>query len=334
MAANLNMNRHRVTNVLDPSFGSDAATKGFLERFIKSVDNLPVAELASLINSKIGDKFLDMKGSKIRNLGAPTASSDAATRLYVDNSIAAAVSGIAPSEPAASEDILSKSTADRTYLKLDGATVMTGNLDLGRNSIKNLRDPALGSDAASRGFVERVSALNVKYEGATADINMQQHRITNLLDPREPQDCATKKYVDDIFADRLIGSFDLFMNVLSETHSPNEITIPLNSKVGNTIKLIFTISSTIRPPSASEDITAINRSTHFVTPFAVTDNISATEFFHSTILDLTIFSPDGHTKICHAFIKPFNTDSSSLNVTFATGTGNYIRRIKVDIYKN
>ena len=134
MAANLNMNRHRVTNVLDPSFGSDAATKGFLERFIKSVDNLPVAELASLTNSKIGDKFLDMKGDKIKNPGAPTASSDAATRLYVDNSIAAAVSGIAPSEPAASEDILSKSTADRTYLKLDGTTVMTGNLDLGRNS--------------------------------------------------------------------------------------------------------------------------------------------------------------------------------------------------------
>ena len=334
MAANLNMNRHRVTNVLDPSFGSDAATKGFLERFIKSVDNLPVAELASLINSKIGDKFLDMKGSKIRNLGAPTASSDAATRLYVDNSIAAAVSGIAPSEPAASEDILSKSTADRTYLKLDGGSVMTGGLDMGRFGIRQLREPTVGSDAATKGFVERVSALNVKYEGATADINMQQHRIANLLDPREPQDCATKKYVDDIFADRLIGSFDLFMNVLSETHSPKEITIPLNSKVGNTIKLIFTISSTIRPPSASEDITAINRSTHFVTPFAVTDNISATEFFHSTILDLTIFSPDGHTKICHAFIKPFNTDSSSLNVTFATGTGNYIRRIKVDIYKN
>ena len=221
-----------------------------------------------------------------------------------------------------------------SVVKLDGSAIITQTLNMGRNSIKNLRDPIVGNEAATKGFVERVSALNVKYEGATADINMQQHRIANLLDPREPQDCATKKYVDDIFADRLIGSFDLFMNVLSETHSPKEITIPLNSKVGNTIKLIFTISSTIRPPSASEDITAINRSTHFVTPFAVTDNISATEFFHSTILDLTIFSPDGHTKICHAFIKPFNTDSSSLNVTFATGTGNYIRRIKVDIYKN
>ena len=330
MAANLNMGRHRVTNVLEPSSSSDAANRGFLERFIKVLDNLPVAELASTIISKIGDKFLDMKGSKIRNLGAPTASSDATTKSYVDTAVSTAIAGVAPSE-----DALSRSTADSTYLKLDGKSVMTGTLDLGRNSIKNLREPSLGSDAGTKGYIDRNNALNVKYEGATADINMQQHRISNLLDPREAQDSATKKYVDDnLFANRLIGSYDLFMNVLSETHSPEEITIPLNSKVGNTIKLIFTISSTIKPPSASENITAINRSTHFVTPFAVTDNISATEFFHSTILDLTIFSPDGLTKVCHAFVKPINTDSLSLNVTFATGTGNYIRRIKVDIYKN
>ena len=44
MTANLNMGRHRANNVLDPSSGSDVATKGFLERFVKAVDNLPVAE--------------------------------------------------------------------------------------------------------------------------------------------------------------------------------------------------------------------------------------------------------------------------------------------------
>jgi hypothetical protein len=45
---------------------------------------------------------------------------------------------------------------------------MTGNLDLGRNSIKNLKDPALGSDACTKGYVDRANALNVKYEGATS----------------------------------------------------------------------------------------------------------------------------------------------------------------------
>jgi hypothetical protein len=139
MAANLNMGRHRVTNVLHPSSGSDAATKGFLERFIKVLDNLPVAELASFIISKIGDKFLDMKGNKIRNLGSPTATSDAASKGYVDTSIAIAVSGIAAGGPAVSEDTLSKSTADSTYLKLDGTSVMGGGLNMGRFAITHLR---------------------------------------------------------------------------------------------------------------------------------------------------------------------------------------------------
>ena len=52
MAANLYMGRHRVTNVLDPSSGSDAATRGFLERFVRTLDNLPVAELVNTVISK------------------------------------------------------------------------------------------------------------------------------------------------------------------------------------------------------------------------------------------------------------------------------------------
>jgi hypothetical protein len=122
MAATLNMGRHRVTNVLDPSSGSDAVTKGFLDRFIKVLDNLPVVELASSIISKTGDKLIDMKGNKIKNLGSPTATNDAASKGYVDTSIANAVSGITPGSPAATEDLLSKSTADSTYLKLDGSS--------------------------------------------------------------------------------------------------------------------------------------------------------------------------------------------------------------------
>jgi hypothetical protein len=128
MAANLNMGRHRVTNVLEPLSSGDAINKGFLERFIRVLDNLPVTELARTILSKIGDKFLDMKGNKIVNLGVPTAANEAATKDYVDTAISNAVSDIAPNEPTISEDTLSKSTADSTYLKLDGSSVMGGLL--------------------------------------------------------------------------------------------------------------------------------------------------------------------------------------------------------------
>jgi hypothetical protein len=44
MAANLNMNRNKIINVLDPVSGSDVATRGFIERLLNSLNNLPVAE--------------------------------------------------------------------------------------------------------------------------------------------------------------------------------------------------------------------------------------------------------------------------------------------------
>jgi hypothetical protein len=158
MAANLNMGRHRVTNVLDPSSGSDAVTRGFLERFVKILDNLPVAELLS----QIGDKLLDMRGNKIKNPGTPTATNDAASKGYADTSIANAVSGITAGgptggagSPASREDTLSKSTADSTYLKLDGSSAMGGGLNMGRFAINHLREPSTGSDAATKGYIDR-----------------------------------------------------------------------------------------------------------------------------------------------------------------------------------
>jgi hypothetical protein len=80
------------------------------------------------------------------------------------------------------------------------------SLDMGRNSLKNNRDPTVGNEVATKSYIDR---NNVRYDGATADINMQQHKLTNLPDPRCDHDCATKKYVDDcIFTDRMIGSYE------------------------------------------------------------------------------------------------------------------------------
>jgi hypothetical protein len=212
MAANLNMGRHRVTNVLDPSSGSNAVTRGFLERFVKILYKLPVAELLS----KIGDKFLDMKGSKIRNLGVPTASSDAASKVYVDTSIANTVSGITAGgptgggSPASTEDTLSKSTADSTYLKLDGTSTMGGSLNMGRFAITHLREPSTGSDAATKGYIDRavvplvstVTELSnnvVKLDGKsvmTGNLDLGRNSINNLKDPALGSDACTKGYVD------------------------------------------------------------------------------------------------------------------------------------------
>ena len=143
----------------------------------------------NLDGSSVMGGGLDMGRFRTRNVREPSLGSDVGTKGYIDMSVVPLASTVAE--------------LSNSVVKSEGSSVMTENLDMGRNSIKNLRDPALGSDAATKGYFDRNNALNVRYDGATADINMQQHKITTLLDPRDAQDCATKKYVDDnnMFAD-------------------------------------------------------------------------------------------------------------------------------------
>ena len=72
MTADLYMNKHRVTGLLDPVTGSDALTKGYYER----VKNTATANL-------------DMGGFNIINLKEPTLSKHAVTKQYADNIITA-----------------------------------------------------------------------------------------------------------------------------------------------------------------------------------------------------------------------------------------------------
>jgi hypothetical protein len=128
-----------------------------------TLSNLPVTELTSTTLSKIGDKFLDMKGQKIRNLDSPKAISDGATKGYVDVAIAA-VKAAAPAggEQSAgcvgeleSEDVLTRTVGDNTYVKIDGTFIMGGGLDMGRFGIMNVRDPSLGSGVSTNGYTDR-----------------------------------------------------------------------------------------------------------------------------------------------------------------------------------
>ena len=65
----------------------------------------------------------DMVGKKLRNVGAPSANTDAATKKYVDDNSSGPADG-------------------SVFLKLDGTKKMTGNLDMNNNQILNLPSPA------------------------------------------------------------------------------------------------------------------------------------------------------------------------------------------------
>jgi hypothetical protein len=190
---------------------------------------------------------LNMGRFAITHLREPSTGSDACTKGYIDRSVVPLVSTVAE--------------LSNNVVKKDGTIAMTVNLDLGRNSIQNVKDPAQGSDACTKGYVDRsitpltnsINRLNflaIKATGVEVNIDMQNHKFHNLRDPQDPQDAATKKYVDNnIFANRLIGSYEQIRTLARDLGAVyDDIRIPLvdlTDNPGNTIKIVFAITTTM-----------------------------------------------------------------------------------------
>ena len=91
MAGNINMDGRKITGLVDPVDDSDAVRKHYVDaNFAKSVNdtepddsgNVEIDVLPKAGGTMTGD--LDMGGMALKNLKAPSAGTDAATKAYVD----------------------------------------------------------------------------------------------------------------------------------------------------------------------------------------------------------------------------------------------------------
>ena len=90
---------------------------------------------------------------------------------------------------------VTKQYADNTFVDAAGDT-MSGNLDMGANTITNVADPTTDDHVGDRGYNDARYLELAGTNPMAAILNMGSHRITSVTDPSSTQDAATKNYVD------------------------------------------------------------------------------------------------------------------------------------------
>ena len=156
----------------------------------------------------------DMINKKLRNVGAPSVNSDAATKKYVDDNSTGSpktsnltvdsninmnnhriTNLVAPQD---SKDPATKYYVDNTFLDRDGSYPMKGNLNMDNNKILNIPSPTGPKQPTPLAFTDLKYLHVAGTNKMTSNLNMDNKKIINLRPPTASTDAATKKYVDDI----------------------------------------------------------------------------------------------------------------------------------------
>ena len=156
----------------------------------------------------------DMINKKLRNVGAPSANTDAATKKYVDDNFTGTPSTSRLTvdsdidmkdnyriknlkTPQDSKDPATKYYVDNTFLDTDGSYPMKGNLNMDNYRILNLPTPSGPKQPTPLALTDLKYLHVAGTNKMTNNLNMDNKKIINLRPPTDSTDGATKKYVDD-----------------------------------------------------------------------------------------------------------------------------------------
>ena len=88
MTGSLNMNANQIIRLKEPVSSSDASTKGYTDRKIDNIQKIDTTLFIKKDGSVPFSADLDMGRNKIKNLKTPTEDNDAATKSYIDSTLA------------------------------------------------------------------------------------------------------------------------------------------------------------------------------------------------------------------------------------------------------
>ena len=186
MAGNLDMDEHHILSVKNLTDHKVDDAYGDIVKDLKSVVNKEYVDQNYL---KIKGNYYDLNQRVIKN-SAPHDDGS-----YDNNTLV--------SKAFVDAEIAKLPKPDIDVLKLDGSKSMTGNLKMGNNEIKNLKDPVNHQDAATKHYVEIYVGVIETYllpkdgsEAMQGNLDMNNNGIKNLKDPVNNQDAGTKKWIN------------------------------------------------------------------------------------------------------------------------------------------
>lgn len=191
MGGNINMSGNKITNLPSPTEANDPVTKAYTDNEIAGVNTSIESIEKQLDGSTPMPGDMDMGSHKITGVADPTESDDAANKHYVDNSIAEAIE-------------------EAPFIKPDGSTPFTGDINLGGHKVTNVGTPEADTDAANKGYVDGAidelgSQLNELYLPKTGGVMTGPLKLA--ANPTENLEAATKQYVDQSIGSAGGGDF-------------------------------------------------------------------------------------------------------------------------------
>ena len=210
MQTQLNMNHNSITNLKDPQFGGEAATKSYADGKL----DLTGGRMTGSIN---------MGNNEITNLPTPTGNSNASTKKYVDDI----------------ETKLLSDVALELIKKID-----IGEIDMKGERIINLGNPLYSSDAINTSYLHSFMSAYLNTDGGTMEgqIDMNNNKIINLPEPTSAKDAATKDFVEKSHVSQSGLQKNVFlyqMTDVNESSSESNITVTGIKDFPNTPHTLF-----------------------------------------------------------------------------------------------
>ena len=148
------------------------------------------------------------------------------------------------------------------YVRTDGNSTITSDMDFNSHKIINLGEPIGIHDAATKNYVDTHSTGGSGIGTITADLNLNSHKIINLTDPTSSYDATTKTYVDS----KIVYNNIFYTDINMTSHKFTNLAVPTLPSDSATKNYVDTSTSQCVKKDGTSEITAdLNLNTHKLT---------------------------------------------------------------------